>query len=82
MYMKRIRLPWNSKYPEIAPVFKMAVPQPVDINRNPLLKLDTIDYDGSRKSYQHSPFVQGSKPEFMDLLSMSKKLDSTARIGK
>lgn len=82
VYLIRAKQLRNSKYPEIAPVFKMALPQKAEISLNPMLKLDTIDYDGCRRSYQQSPILKGGKPEFMDLLSMSKKLDSSARIGK
>lgn len=72
------------KYPEIAPVFKPAEPRQADIEHNPFKKLDTMDYFSGRKRYQNQQLLSPAKrtAEFMDLLSMSRKLDSSVRIGK
>lgn len=70
-------------YPQIAPVFKLAVPRVADIENNPLKKVDATDYFGTRKHNNYPAMALAkNRPEFMDLLNMSKKLDMTARIGK
>ena len=81
--MKGINKVMREKYPNISPVFKPALPRKIDIDNNPLKKYDTTDYFGTRKMNSFSPVAKSTtRPEFVDLLSMSRKLDQAARVGK
>jgi hypothetical protein len=69
------------KYPDIAPVFG-CTPRAVNIENNPFRKSDPTDYLGpDRKNNYPAMNMVKRKPDFMDLLNMSKKLDIAARIG-
>jgi hypothetical protein len=72
----------NYKYPDISPVFGCK-PRAVNIENNPVRKSDPSDYfQPDRKNNYPVMDMVKRRPNFMDLLNMSKKLDIAARIGK
>ncbi|CAI2369965.1 unnamed protein product [Moneuplotes crassus] len=73
----------KSKYPAISPVFKPTIPTKVDIEKNPLKILDTANHEAASRRNPHGIIYKSSKtPEFTDILSMSRKLDFAAHLGK
>ncbi|CAI2369886.1 unnamed protein product [Moneuplotes crassus] len=73
----------HEKFPTVSPVFKPAIPRKIEIEHNPLRKLDATDYSRTTRKLQQPIIYKSTRtPEFVDLLSMSRKLDIAAKVGK
>ena len=69
---------------EIAPVFKPTQTF-IDMNQNPIKKVADLTHKFEKSSSKIPPImVQRPKhrPEFMDLLSMSRKIDNVVKLDK
>ena len=73
----------KNQNPQIAPVFGYSPRQMGEVSKSSLGNIDVGAYFGNRISNQQALLYSPKKrPEFTELLSMSRKLDSSVRITK